>query len=222
MKMSLNKNIAIICMVTAVIICGGLFFVLGYTKIKSIIASKVNPKPFAPAKCIDCNTYFYDGVYTHEKAYRKEGIKPQKTLEDIENLHKKAVLDELEDNELFFISNLEHSRPFLLKKACTFLIELGMRYKENCDKNELEYKRFKITSLTRSIESVNKLQKVNAVAIEHSAHLKGKTFDISYTHFGEHTAQLTQFIMALNEARKEGKCYVKYEQTTGCLHITAI
>ena len=98
-----------------------------------------------------------------------------------------------------------------------------MRYKENCDKNQLEYKCFKITSLTRSIESVNKLQKVNTVAIEDSPHLRGKTFDISYAHFGEqHTAQLKQFIKALNESRKEGKCYVKYEQSTGCLHITAI
>ncbi|MFN5318649.1 MAG: DUF5715 family protein [Bacteroidia bacterium] len=171
---------------------------------------------------MDCNTYFYDGVYTHEKAYRKDGIQPQKSLEDLDKLNENGILEEVENNDFFFVANLEHSRPFLLAKAYIFLNDLGMRYKENCDKNQLEYKSFKITSLTRSIESVNKLQKVNTVAIEDSPHLRGKTFDISYAHFGEHTAQLTQFIKALNEAKKEGKCYVKYEQSTGCLHITAI
>jgi hypothetical protein len=220
--MTIKIKYFFILLLPVIIICSGLFFTLGCNNIKSIIFSKVNPKPFVPAKCTNCETYFYDGVYAHEKAYRKEGIQPQKSFEDIEKLHKKGVLVELKENELFFISDLEHSRPYLLKKACTFLNELGMRYKENCDKNALEYKRFKISSITRSVQSVKNLRKVNSVAIKDSPHLRGKTFDISYAHFGEYKAQLTQFIKALNEARKEGKCYVKYEQSTGCLHITAI
>jgi hypothetical protein len=217
--MSFKGKFLTACLVSGLIICGGFTFAISYHK---IVTSIRDPKPFIPSKCKDCNSYFYDGIYTHEKAYRKEGIKPQKKFEDLEKLKQQGILDEVEDNEFFFISELDHSRPFLLKKACTFLNELGVRYKQNCDNNGLQYKRFKITSLTRCTESVKKLQKVNAVAIEHSAHLKGKTFDISYTHFGNNTAQLTEFINALDEARKEGKCYVKYEESTGCLHITVI
>jgi hypothetical protein len=63
--------------------------------------------------------------------------------------------------------------------------------------------------------------KSNANAIENSAHLKGKTFDISYRAFAGNRKQSGAFIEVLRELRAEGKCYVKYERN-GCLHVTVI
>jgi ribonuclease HI len=60
----------------------------------------------------------------------------------------------------------------------------------------------------------------NVNAVTNSAHLKGKTIDISYVRFGNNTAQLDALVKALKKMRKEDKCYVKYERTQGCLHIT--
>ena len=85
--------------------------------------------------------------------------------------------------------------------------------------NNLDYIPLTITSLTRTKESVNRLIQNNQNAIEESAHLKGKTFDISYKAFGSNTKQFGLFADILNEERKKELCFVKYE-SNGCLHIT--
>ena len=85
--------------------------------------------------------------------------------------------------------------------------------------NHTKYVRFDITSATRSINSVNELSKENPNAIKNSAHLRGKTFDISYGAFSGYKIQLKLFIEALSELKNQKKCFVKYERN-GCLHIT--
>jgi len=171
--------------------------------------------------CPGCWSLFPDNVRTQDQAYKYEGIKEQKQLKDLDKLEKKGLLVHVEDNDYYYIDDLKHSRPYLLPKAVRFLENLGKRYADKCKNRNISYKQFRITSLTRSIESVDDLKRKNPVAIKESAHLKGKTIDISYTAFGKDSMQLDLFLSALSELRKEGKCYAKYEQTTGCLHITA-
>jgi hypothetical protein len=185
---------------------------------------KVNPftnGDATPVKCKHCNGLFPDGVATHERAYYSEGITPRKTLADLDQLQRTGKLVRIKDGEKFYLDAMEHSAPFLLPKAAEFLDVLAQRYEEECEKRGLKYHSFKITSMTRSIESVNDLKKENTVAIKNSAHLKGKTLDISYTDFAGHQAQLDAFVTALSDLRKADKCFVKYEESTGCVHITA-
>ncbi len=53
------------------------------------------------------------------------------------------------------------------------------------------------------------------------AHLRGKTFDISYRAFNNNPKQTQAFIEVLKEFRIQNRCFVKFEKN-GCLHITVI
>ena len=85
----------------------------------------------------------------------------------------------------------------------------------------LKYIPFEITSATRTIESVKRLEKDNDNAIKNSAHLKGKTFDIGYINFANYPKQRALFISVLKSFREENKCFVKYEIGQKCFHVTA-
>ena len=184
---------------------------------------KLNPftnSHATPVECKRCNGLFPDGVATHERAYYNEGITPRKTLAELEQLQRTGKLVRIKDGEKYYLDAMQHSAPLLLPKAAEFIDVLAQRYEAECKKRGLTYHSFKITSMTRSIESVDDLKKENTVAIKNSAHLKGKTLDISYTDFAGHQAELDAFVTALSDLRKENKCFVKYEESTGCVHIT--
>ncbi len=62
--------------------------------------------------------------------------------------------------------------------------------------------------------------KHNGNAIENSAHLKGKTIDITYITHKKQVKQKALFIQALAKLKDKGLCYVKFEVQKKCLHIT--
>jgi len=169
--------------------------------------------------CKDCDVLFRDGINAHEKAYKREGIKAQKTDEDLIQLNKKNVLKEIESNEFYILRDLTHSQPLLLPKAIDFIDQLSILYKQKCTEKNIDYLRYEITSGSRSKESVKKLREESTVAIENSPHLKGKTFDMSWRAFGDNKEQLKLFTSALSELKNQNKCFVKFERN-GCLHIT--
>jgi hypothetical protein len=170
--------------------------------------------------CSQCPELFDDSVRRHARSYRWDGIKPKESFEDFEKLEKVGVLSEIETNRLFEVETLTYSAPYLLPVAEKFLVALGKRYEEKCAAAGLEYVPFVITSVTRTTKSVKKLRRGNRNAIENSAHLRGKTVDVSYRKFEDNQKQLNLFVDALYELKQEGWCFVKYERT-GCLHITA-
>jgi len=185
-----------------------------YNALEYIINGPQSPE------CRKCPQLFNDGVNIHRKAYDKEKIKEQKNDKDLINLNKKGVLKKIESNNNYTIRKLYHSKPLLLPKAVIFLDSLSNAYRQLCEINSLSYIPFEITSVTRTIESVSKLTKTNNNAIEESAHLHGKTFDISYRSFYNRNKQKEAFIKALSNLQKQNKCFVKFERN-GCLHITA-
>ena len=178
----------------------------------------IDSKSKKNAVCKNCKQYFPDDIPTHEKAFKKNVIVPQKELSDLDKLKKKGVLIELTTNDGYIISDMDFSRPYVLPNVKLFLDDLVSNYKRELGK--LDYVRFEITSATRSRLSARQLMGNNVNAITNSAHLKGKTIDISYVRFGNNTAQLDALVLALKGMREEGKCYVKYEKSQGCLHIT--
>jgi hypothetical protein len=170
--------------------------------------------------CSQCPELFDDSVGKHARSYRWDGIKAKGNLDDVENLYKKGILDKIETNPRYAVEDLTYSAPYLLPVARKFVDALAQRYAEKCEAANLTYVPFVITSATRSTKSVKKLRRGNRNAIENSAHLKGKTIDISYRKFENNQKQLNLFVDALYELKQEGWCFVKYERT-GCLHITA-
>jgi hypothetical protein len=169
--------------------------------------------------CKDCDVLFKDGINAHEKAYKNEGIKPQKTDEGLIQLSKKNVLKEIESNDLYIAQDFTHSQPLLLPKAIDFLNDLSILYQQKCIEKNIDYVPYEITSGTRSKESVKRLREESTVAIKNSPHLRGKTFDMSWRAFGGNNDQLKLFTSALSELKNQKKCFVKFERN-GCLHIT--
>lgn len=174
-----------------------------------------------PGNCRNCAFLFTDNVKKHQKAYLRDGISVQKEDSDLEKLFYRGKLRKLQSNNLYEVDGLTHSQPFILPKGQRFISKLAGCYYERCVKDSLDYIPFKITSVTRSRISVEKLMRSNKNAIENSAHLKGKTFDISYRAFNGNRKQSAVFMEVLQELRKDGECFVKYERN-GCLHVTVI
>jgi hypothetical protein len=168
--------------------------------------------------CPKCEIYFKDKQAKQERAYRNDGIKPQKELNGLDRLKRRRILMVIPDRKYFKIdNNMIHSRPYLLPKAISFLDTLGKRYQYRLGSYPLEA--FVITSATRSISSVAKLSKNNINASKASLHLRGKTFDISYSQFKNDSTR-SAFILTLKELKEQKKCFVKFEENQHCLHIT--
>ena len=170
-------------------------------------------------ECKNCNEFFNDGIKAHESAYHKEKINEQQSDKGLIKLYKKGVLQKIESNNNYKIRKLYHSQPFLLPKAVIFLDTLSNAYHQRCEKEQLFYIPFEITSVTRTVESVARLTKNNNNAISESPHLHGKTFDVSYRAFYNNNKQKEAFFDALSSLQKQKKCFVKFERN-GCLHIT--
>ncbi len=171
--------------------------------------------------CPNCSTIFIDKVETHATAYLCDGIIPQKEDTDLDDLSKSGELIKLETDSLFIVKKTRFSRPYILPKGFSFIQELSTQYYKKCVSDSIKYVPFTISSLTRSIESIDELMDNNSNAIKNSAHLRGKTFDISYRAFNDNQKQTEAFIGVLEELRIQNRCFVKFERN-GCLHITVI
>lgn len=218
----LKKDISkIIITVLAIIICLIPFRKKIVRKVKAVLGYSKKGGGSHSSECINCPTLFDDLIPAHEKAYiNNQGIKPQKSFNELDKLLKDSILVELKTNNLYKIRNSTSSKPYILPKGYDFIQELSQLYVQNCKKDSVEYIPFEITSTTRTIESVQQLMRDNSNAIKESVHLKGKTFDISYRAFSRNKKQLKKFIQALDSLHNMKKCYVKFERN-GCLHITA-
>jgi hypothetical protein len=155
-----------------------------------------------------------------DSAYQYEGIKPRNDFDDLEKLVEKHRLIKLQSNENYIIEPMDASLPVLLPKGIAFINRLAQDYRALCDQENIEYVPFRITSATRTVKSVKKLMKHNGNAIENSAHLKGKTIDITYITHKKQAKQKALFIQALAKLKDKGLCYVKFEVQKKCLHIT--
>lgn len=175
---------------------------------------------FYDSSCKNCEELFQDGVAEHENAYRYEGIKPRDDFKDLQKLLDRRILMEIKTSENYEVVQMDASLPGLLPKGYRFINRLAREYRARCIQNKLAYVPFRITSAVRTKESVKALRKRNGNAIENSAHLKGKTIDISYLFKKTDLKQKELFIQSLAKLKDEGLCYVKYETNMKCLHIT--
>jgi hypothetical protein len=172
--------------------------------------------------CKDCYRYFSDGPSRHERAYHlKKGVEPQKDENGVKKLANSGAIVEIEDNELYEVKGLTHSYPYQMPEGKKFLGELALGYRNNCEKAGIGFIPFQVSSLLRTEESVKALMKRNGNAIAHSPHLKGRTFDIDIAGFSDYPDQMEKLISTLHEFHKKNKCYVIFEKSQGCLHITA-
>lgn len=217
----MKKYLLILFLIVSILFCLFLFRDKIRIKIKSVLIYIENRNQIHSGECVNCSFLFHDLIPEHEKAYdNNQGIKPQNNFRSLDKLLQAGVLVELKSNSFYTIRKSDYSKPYILPKGYNFIQELARLYMKNCKNKSIEYIPFTITSITRTLKSVAELVEGNPNAIKKSAHLRGKTFDVSYHEFSEDKKQCKCFIDALQTLHKLKKCYVKFERN-GCLHITA-
>ena len=121
-----------------------------------------------------------------------------------------------------------------MPRAATLLEEISRSFLDSLTTKGIPFHKLIVTSVLRTEEDVQRLRRHNGNASENSCHRFGTTFDISYNHYFrvqdpalppqvETWAVTLKSILAevLNDQRKRGTCYVKYEVHQSCFHITA-
>lgn len=158
------------------------------------------------------------------------GVSPVADREDAEN--RKSELVYVGSNPYFYIDKLHSSIPYLVPRASVLLQDIGRTYFDSLQVKGIPLHKIIVTSVMRSKADVEKLRGHNGNATQNSCHLYGTTFDVCYNRYktveapGEHRREVRndtlKWVLAevLNDMRKSGRCYVKYEVNQGCFHIT--
>lgn len=161
---------------------------------------------------------------------RRLGISCIKDRKDAQKHLDKLVY--IGDNPFYVVEELTQSVPYLVPRAAVLLNEIARAFTDSLVvKGQPSYKLI-VTSVLRTQSDVKRLRRVNCNASENSCHVHGTTFDISYNRFmrilpgGESRIEWVtnaKSILAevLDDQRKLGTCYVKYEYRQACFHITA-
>lgn len=161
-------------------------------------------------------------------AAQKNGIRPVNSRKDVDALMADFKLHRIRSNRLCHVDRLTHSVPYLTYEAKILIDDIGRSFRDSLDVLGLRDYKIVVTSVLRTEEDVRNLMKVNKVAVKNSAHLYGTTFDISYVNFLpcglglERDTRLLKRVLAdvLQNLRNDGRCYVRYETSQACFHIT--
>lgn len=136
------------------------------------------------------------------------------------------------DNPFFYVDNSNYSIPYLTPRAAALLDEIGRSFTDSLMVKGLPALKLVVTSVLRTEADVERLRKRNQNASANSCHRYGTTFDIAYerfvaidetgTHQIRYDAQSKRVLAeVMNDLRRRGLCYVKYEVHQTCFHITA-
>ncbi|MBQ0158484.1 MAG: hypothetical protein KBS47_05730 [Bacteroidales bacterium] len=137
------------------------------------------------------------------------------------------------DCPYYAVKPLHHSIPYLVPRAATLLSEIGRNFLDSLAAKGIPFHKMMVTSVLRTQQDVERLRRHNGNASEQSCHQYGTTFDISYNNFVrvqdpdlppqvETWAVTLKSVLAevLNDQRRRGTCYVKYEYRQSCFHVT--
>ena len=174
---------------------------------------------------------FPDSNHVQIVAATKWGVDPVKNRADAEE--RKNELVYIGCSPYYKIAKLNSSIPYLVPHAALLLDDIGRNFLDSLQVKGVPLHRMIVSSVLRTEEDVTKLRRSNKNATEQSCHLYGTTFDINYNLFSRVVkpsveqrddvgdVRLKQILSeVLNDLRKQGRCYVKYEVKQPCFHIT--
>ena len=174
----------------------------------------------------EVKSLFNDSNHVQLSAARAMGFQPIRSLRDARRLSRPLV--KVESCPYYVVDSLTSSVPYLIPRAASLLADIGREFADSVRARGGHEYRIRITSLTRTHFSVNRLRRRNINATEQSCHLFGTTFDISWVKFQNLDPD---FIVSLEDLknllaeiiynkRRQGLCYAKFEVKQGCFHIT--
>ena len=164
-------------------------------------------------------------------AANKYGVSPVQNRAEAER--RKMELVYVGADPHFFVEPLRSSIPYLVPRAAVLLQDIGRTFFDSLLIKGVPLNKIIVTSVMRSKDDVIRLRGHNGNATENSCHLYGTTFDICYNRYktvadpkGEPRRQVRNDTLkwvlseVLNDMRRQGRCYVKYEVKQDCFHIT--
>ena len=192
------------------------------------------PNKNNPVKIKELNyvTLFNDQNGGQLKSAAQFGIKqPLKNRNEADKV--KDGLVKIKDNSHYSIAKLTHSIPYLTDGAAELLDLIGKNFLDSLESKGLNPNKIIVTSVLRTQEDIEKLQKSNPNSVKNSAHCYATTFDITYARYDKikykkfrrcesvEPETLKKVLgEVLRDLRKQKKCYVKYEVKQRCFHIT--
>lgn len=167
-------------------------------------------------------------------AAQKHGITPVSNREEAAVLVRQHKLVNICHSPFYTVDKLTHSIPYLVPRAQHLLNTICLNFIDSCQVKGLPLHLPIVTSALRTTDDVANLQRGNKNATTNSCHCYGTTVDIAYNKFmpmtGTYEAKasplrwnepMKQVLSeVLDDLRKQGKCYVKYERKQGCFHLT--
>lgn len=179
----------------------------------------------------DFSEAFPDSNHVQLATAERLGVKPVKDREQAE--HRKDELVYVGSNPYFHVKKLYSSIPYLIPPAAVLLEHIGRTFQDSLAVKGIPLNTIIVTSLLRTEYDVDKLRRHNGNASSQSCHRFGTTFDISYNKYvmvqdpdaprvRPVRNDTLKWVLSevLNDARRQGLCYVKYERKQGCYHIT--
>ena len=173
-------------------------------------------------------SHFNDVQRTQIAAAKKFGITPLKDRTEAEKAIRSSELTHIKSGRNYQLAPMGHSIPYLIENAADLLDKIGQNFLDSLDSKNMCSHKIVVTSVLRTDADVERLMKHNSVAVKNSAHRYATTFDISYRLFvpiglsvNTSKSELKKVLAeVLRDIRDDKKCYVKYEQSQGCFHIT--
>ncbi len=161
-------------------------------------------------------------------AAKRYGISPLKDRSEAESLIKEGQLKRVRSCKNYQLAPMGYSIPYLTNNASELLNDIGKNFRDSLDSKGMGKHKVMVTSILRSDADVAKLMEHNSVAVKNSAHRHATTFDVSYTLFisdgliSRTASRELKKVLAevLSDLRKDKRCYVKYEKSQNCFHIT--
>ena len=178
------------------------------------------------------NEAFPDTNAVQLVAARHWGVSPVKDRKDAEMRKRELVY--IDASPYYHVDPLYSSIPYLVPRAQVLLERIARNFLDSQYVKHIPPSKLLVTSMTRTREDVEKLRRHNGNASEQSCHCHGTTFDISYLHYvpvqdpdgpavRPTRNDTLKYVLSevLNDLRRQGTCYVKYEAKQSCFHITA-
>lgn len=183
-------------------------------------------------KELDYATLFNDQNGVQLKSAKKFGVKQTLKNRDAADDVKDSLVH-IKDNSHYSIAKLTHSIPYLTNGAAGLLDMIGKNFLDSLESKGLNPNKIIVTSVLRTQEDIEKLQKSNPNSVKNSAHCYATTFDITYARYDkikfkklrrcesvEKETLKNVLGEVLRDLRKQNKCYVKYEVKQRCFHVT--
>lgn len=167
---------------------------------------------------------FPDSQSVQIVAAERWGVRPVKNREDAEKRKKELVY--VGESPYYHVDRLNSSIPYLVPRAAVLLQDIGKAFYDSLYVKGIPMNQLIVTSVLRSMDDVEKLQRHNQNATERSCHLFGTTFDICYNRYHPVVQPVRDDTLkwvlseVLRDKRQEGRCYIKYEVKQGCFHLT--